>query len=176
MFVSFGDEESCPFSFNKQTAVRINNLHVLGLRASENSVLCHSFCLPFLRTGRGSAPSQSCFGQDQAHNGHIFCVPTFVFQLTVMCVRLTVSLCIFVMSHVSTVGGGPPGLSQKANTMRKSEPTPCGTAVSVSQALYWLVRRPNSSGVMKLGGGCQQRACLFSWISTPLAFGWCVPQ
>lgn len=38
-----------------------------------------------------------------------------------------------------------------------------------SQVFYSLVRWPNSSRVMKLGGGCLQHACLFSWIIPPLA-------
>lgn len=47
--------------------------------------------------------------------------------------------------------------------------TPCGTGDSLVQVFQRLVGWLNSFGVMKLGGGCLQRACLFSWITTPLA-------
>lgn len=95
-----------------------------------------------------------------------FFSPTFVFRL---CARVRAFYFVTFLWWVMSVMASCP--SQKASAMRKGELTPCGTGVSLSQVFYWLVRWPNSSRVMKLGGGYLQHACLFSWISTPLAFG-----
>lgn len=65
--VSFwGDEESCAFCFNKQTAMWLNKPRGSGCRPAR-TLSSVSLCLPFLRWGRG-APHPKCTGRLTSHH------------------------------------------------------------------------------------------------------------
>lgn len=171
-----GDEESCPFAFNKQTAVWINKLKGSGC-GPVRTVCSVSVSVCLSSKWEREAPCPNCIGLKPAHNGllhtnrlvslvqrqHYFSPLTWSYMMLrnislVICWCTCILLCHLAFAWVTACH--LQKLGERVDTL-------CHWWLS--QAFKSLVRWLNSFGVMKLGGGCLQHACLFSQICTSLA-------
>ncbi len=154
-----GDEESCPFPFNKQTAVWINKLEGSGC-GSERTVRSVSFSVCLSCEWAQGASEPNCISP--AHNGllhintlvslvqrqHHLSPRTFVFKWNwvkddllnsyeLMCVCFTPSLCIFVMRNVT-------------NDLLSLSETRSSEGKTVDTLWHWWLSEPSVSVVSKM--------------------------